>query len=122
MFPCSVDRLPEVLHVVLIRAARTTGEVREAVSRARALNVNGQHIMMWMNHLTRVYARRFPEMRMDESALLAYASLNGVPESIVRSTLPAADDAEADELLQVGRARGGMLLGGQPQRLGGLNR
>lgn len=83
------------------------GRVRQAVSRARALSVNGQHILMWMNHLARVYARRFPDVRMDESALLAYASLNGVPESIVRSTLPAADDVEADELLQVGRARGG---------------
>lgn len=100
-FPCPIERLPEVVQVVLIRTASTMDEVRRAASSARALRVNGQYTLMWMHHLAPIYARHFLDVHMDKGALRAYASIDGVPESIVRSACVALDDIEADEILQV---------------------
>ncbi len=101
MFLCPVERLPEVVQVVMIRAARDTRAVRRTASTARALHVNGRHILLWVRRLIPHYEERLPDMHVNEAALRAYESVDGVPHSIVESACVADNDDEEDELMHV---------------------
>ena len=54
----------------------------------------------------RKFAGRFHGFSVDEAALRAYADLDGVPDSVVRTAVAAADDAEAERLQWVRLPRG----------------
>lgn len=65
--------------------------------------VNGRTIVRWARFLSQSYTDNVGGLEMNDAAVAAYATVNGVPESLIESAIASSTEEEAATLQRVGR-------------------
>lgn len=104
IFPCRVEDIPWVIHVILIAAASTKQRSKELAKKVAALHVRGPLCVLWARHTENVL-RDCPAIRLDENALQAYETINEVPDSVAEAVQATSSEAEAEHAWHAVRKR-----------------
>lgn len=82
-FPCPLEKIPEIIQVVLVGPAADSEKLRDMARRNKLLHVRGKQMILWARHLQKLYERDVDGklvLQTNGSILQAYETVDGVPE------------------------------------------